>query len=175
MTAAVYGSSRVHWNRGRLFPSYSSVALLRTVIPKGTRWKRHLPVALLLTSLLVLAFASSRPHRAYFGKKDAQQVAVIRQLVQDLAFPLRLVECPMEAVVCRACPGKPAGTRPCDAAGVADDAELMRALLEPWQRSAVFVPHRAAGIHHIGHVPVTLGRVGSQDRFGELAESVIDQ
>ncbi|MEO5841683.1 MAG: VWA domain-containing protein [Acidimicrobiales bacterium] len=40
---------------------YSSVALLRSVIPKGTRWRRHLPVALLLTSLGVLALASSRP------------------------------------------------------------------------------------------------------------------
>ena len=40
---------------------YSSVALLRSVIPKGTRWRRHLPIALLLTSLGVLALASSRP------------------------------------------------------------------------------------------------------------------
>ena len=27
-------------------------------------------------------------------RKDAQQVAVIRRLVQDLGFPLRIVECP---------------------------------------------------------------------------------
>ena len=40
---------------------YSSVTLLRSVIPKGSRWRRHLPVALLLTSLGVLALASSRP------------------------------------------------------------------------------------------------------------------
>ena len=40
---------------------YSSVALLRSVIPKGTRWRRHLPIALLLASLGVLALASSRP------------------------------------------------------------------------------------------------------------------
>ena len=40
---------------------YSSVALLRSVIPKGTRWRRHLPIALLLASLGVLAVASSRP------------------------------------------------------------------------------------------------------------------
>jgi pantoate--beta-alanine ligase len=39
-------------------------------------------------------FALARPHRAYFGQKDAQQVAVIRRLVKDLGFPLRLVECP---------------------------------------------------------------------------------
>jgi Ca-activated chloride channel family protein len=40
---------------------YSSVALLRSVLPKGSRLRRHLPVALLLTSLALLGFASSRP------------------------------------------------------------------------------------------------------------------
>ena len=41
---------------------YSSVALLRSVIPKGSRRRRHVPIALLLISLGVLALASSRPH-----------------------------------------------------------------------------------------------------------------
>lgn len=31
------------------------------------------------------------PHRAYFGQKDLQQVAVVRQLVQALSFDLELV------------------------------------------------------------------------------------
>jgi pantoate--beta-alanine ligase len=35
-----------------------------------------------------------RPHRAYFGQKDLQQVAVIRRLIIDLAFDLKLVVCP---------------------------------------------------------------------------------
>ena len=41
--------------------TYSSVALLRSVLPRSSRWRRHLPVALLLTSLGVLAVASARP------------------------------------------------------------------------------------------------------------------
>jgi Ca-activated chloride channel family protein len=41
--------------------SYSSVALLRSVIPRHSRWRRHLPVALLVASLGVLAVASARP------------------------------------------------------------------------------------------------------------------
>ena len=36
-----------------------------------------------------------RPHRAYFGQKDLQQFAVIRQLVQDLHFDLELVRHPI--------------------------------------------------------------------------------
>jgi Ca-activated chloride channel family protein len=41
--------------------SYSSVALLRSVLPPRSRWRRHLPVALLLTSLGLLSVAAARP------------------------------------------------------------------------------------------------------------------
>ena len=41
--------------------SYSSVALLRSVLPRRSRWKRHLPVAMLLSSLGVLSIAAARP------------------------------------------------------------------------------------------------------------------
>jgi pantoate--beta-alanine ligase len=34
------------------------------------------------------------PCRAYFGKKDYQQVAVVRALVEDLAVPVVIVACP---------------------------------------------------------------------------------
>lgn len=35
-----------------------------------------------------------QPDRAYFGQKDLQQFAIVRQLVQDLLFPLQLVRVP---------------------------------------------------------------------------------
>ncbi|MDI3254695.1 MAG: pantoate--beta-alanine ligase [Bacillota bacterium] len=34
------------------------------------------------------------PHKAYFGQKDAAQVAVLRKMVRDLNFPVQLVVCP---------------------------------------------------------------------------------
>jgi len=34
------------------------------------------------------------PSTAYFGEKDAQQLAVIRHMVRDLSFPIDLVDCP---------------------------------------------------------------------------------
>ncbi|HEV2894467.1 MAG TPA: pantoate--beta-alanine ligase [Actinomycetota bacterium] len=34
------------------------------------------------------------PARAYFGQKDAQQLAVVRHMVADLAFPNQVVACP---------------------------------------------------------------------------------
>ncbi len=39
-------------------------------------------------------FHLARPHRAYFGQKDWQQVAIVRQLVADLSFDLEIVACP---------------------------------------------------------------------------------
>jgi len=35
-----------------------------------------------------------QPDAAYFGQKDAQQVAVIKRMVADLNFPLEIVVCP---------------------------------------------------------------------------------
>ena len=39
-------------------------------------------------------FAIARAERVYFGAKDAQQVAVLRQIVRDLALPLEIVVVP---------------------------------------------------------------------------------
>ena len=56
----------VYWwllrRRRRQAVRHSNVALLRSVIPRRKRWQRHLPIALVLASLLALGLAAARPH-----------------------------------------------------------------------------------------------------------------
>ncbi len=47
-------------------------------------------VATIVTKL----FGVFQPTRAYFGEKDAQQLAVIRRLTRDLDLPVEIVSCP---------------------------------------------------------------------------------
>jgi pantoate--beta-alanine ligase len=39
-------------------------------------------------------FGIFEPDRAYFGEKDAQQLAVIKKMVRDLDIPVKIVPCP---------------------------------------------------------------------------------
>jgi pantoate--beta-alanine ligase len=47
-----------------------------------------------VTTVVAKLFNAVQPQRAYFGQKDAQQVAVIRRMVVDLNFPLQVMVCP---------------------------------------------------------------------------------
>ena len=47
-----------------------------------------------VTTVVAKLFNLVQPDRAYFGRKDAQQVLIIERMVRDLHFPVTIVRCP---------------------------------------------------------------------------------
>jgi pantoate--beta-alanine ligase len=78
---AVYGDD---------FATYVAVDGRLTEVLDGDRSRRGPEHFRGVTTVVAKLFNSVGPDVAYFGQKDAQQVAVIRRMVSDLDFPLRI-------------------------------------------------------------------------------------
>lgn len=72
------------------FDSFVDPGRLSTVLEGASRPGHFRAVATVCTKL----FAIVQPGAAWFGQKDAQQVAVIRRVVADLNLPLEIVALP---------------------------------------------------------------------------------
>jgi pantoate--beta-alanine ligase len=81
-------------NAGEIYPQQSvlqfSFGALEAVMEGEHRPGHFNGVATIVSKL----FHYVQPHKAYFGQKDLQQVAIVRQLVQALSFDLELVAHP---------------------------------------------------------------------------------
>lgn len=72
------------------FATHIDPGYLGTILEGAARPGHFRGVATVCTKL----FSLVRPDRAYFGRKDAQQVAVLKQVVRDLNLGLEVVACP---------------------------------------------------------------------------------
>ena len=66
-------------------------AAMMSVLCGRSRVGHFQGVATIVTKLLNIV----QPQRAYFGQKDAQQLAIIQRLVEDLNLPVAIVGCPI--------------------------------------------------------------------------------
>jgi pantoate--beta-alanine ligase len=48
-----------------------------------------------VTTIVAKLFHIVEPDAAFFGQKDAAQLAIIRRMVRDLNFPIEIVACPI--------------------------------------------------------------------------------
>jgi pantoate--beta-alanine ligase len=72
------------------FDSWVDPGELGAILEGAFRPGHFRGVATICTKL----FAIVGPARAYFGRKDAQQLAVVKQVAEDLALPIEIVSCP---------------------------------------------------------------------------------
>lgn len=77
--------------KGEITTAVLPPASMTSILCGRSRVGHFQGVATIVTKLLNLV----QPDRAYFGQKDAQQLAIIRRLVADLSIPVDIIACPI--------------------------------------------------------------------------------
>ncbi|HBB31026.1 MAG TPA: cytidylate kinase [Cyanobacteria bacterium UBA8803] len=89
--AELYGNGLLASEGGTQFTQVVPPPAAISVLCGRSRPTHFQGVATVVTKLLNLV----QPERAYFGQKDAQQLAIIQRLVSDLNLPVAIVPCPI--------------------------------------------------------------------------------
>lgn len=105
-----------------------------------------------VATVCVKLFSIVRPTAAYFGRKDAQQVAVVKQVVRDLNLPVEIRVVPTVR----------------DADGLALSSRNAR--LSPDERAQALAIHRALLTRDVTHARTVLTAAGIEPEYVEIAD-----
>jgi pantoate--beta-alanine ligase len=78
-----------------VYPSGSSTEVTVGAVALGMEGKYRPSHFVGVATVVAKLFAGLRPDIAVFGKKDAQQIAVLKGMVTDLRFPVEIVAAPL--------------------------------------------------------------------------------